>query len=172
MQSCELFEFTHCLWIVLPGGSPCITCCKTTPMVNMWYQTTYIQALVSGSVSQQNSIKRIVNRVIDAIYTVRRDQLPLPPCATQTFCPGAPCVATTTEYVTFNLQNEDAMNYMVIRECGLDLSECSGCKREPHFVIFFPGTPHEQVVDTGRCGGQCSQQGDWGERIGGEGKGG
>lgn len=79
---------------------------------------------------------------------------------------------TTTDYVTLNLLNEDAVNYMVIRECGLDLSECRSCKRETNFVRFFTGTPHEQVVDMGRCGGRCSQQGDWGSGLGEKGKGG
>ena len=61
--------------------------------------------------------------------------------------------------MTFNLLNV-VKNYLVIKECGLDLSQCSSCKREQNFVRFFAGTPNEQVVDTGRCGGQCSQQGE------------
>lgn len=84
----------------------------------------------------------------------------------QDYCPGARCISTTFEYVTLNLLNT-VDNYLVINECGLDLSKCSGCTREAHFIKLFAGTPHEQVVDTGRCGGQCSQQGEAMEDEGG-----
>ena len=77
----------------------------------------------------------------------------------QDVCTGAQCIPTTTEYVTLNLLNS-VDNYLVTKECGLDLSNCSSCKREPHYIKLFADTPHEQVVDTGRCGGQCSPDGE------------
>ena len=64
-------------------------------------------------------------------------------------------------------------NYWVYTECGLSVSQCSDCQREHKFLRFFAGTPHEQVVDTGSCEGQCSQPGDHaGKGLGWEGKGG
>lgn len=93
----------------------------------------------------------------NAAVQVERYQLPPPP--TTQDCPDAHCVNTTTDYVTLNLLGS-LQNYWVIAECGLSVSQCRGCQREHKFLRFFAGTPHEQVVDTGRCGGQCSQTGD------------
>lgn len=73
-----------------------------------------------------------------------------------TTCPIAVCRPLSKRSIMYNLRS-GLVKGESIEKCVLDPSPCEECDRQNYSLTVYAGTPYQESVDVGHCGGQCSE---------------